>query len=114
MGVAAAGQVQVISSQLTLLETLVSPIREGVAELEAAFRAFLLESREFRLVPIDIGILEAAARIRAEAGLATPDAIHAATAFGLNADMLVTNDVSFLRFKGVPVSVLSQVLAAEP
>ncbi|MEE9295982.1 MAG: PIN domain-containing protein [Phycisphaerae bacterium] len=98
----------VISSELVLLETLVKPIREKKASLEAAFRAFLLESDEFRLVPIELGTIERAARLRAESGLKAPDAIHAATALEVDCALFLTNDPAFRRVDGLSVAVLGE------
>lgn len=105
---AAAGSLAVLSSELIVCEALVRPLRERKPLLEAAFRGFLINSREFRLAPIVLGTLERAARIRAETGLKTPDAIHAATALEADVAMFVTNDPVFRRVAGLPVTVLSE------
>lgn len=47
---ARAGHLQVVSSELTWLETLTAPLRDGNTTLEALFRAFLT-APEVRLVP---------------------------------------------------------------
>jgi predicted nucleic acid-binding protein len=111
---AATGQISVISSELSVLEALVKPLRDKNARLEAAFRAFLFDSVEFSLTPVEVRIIEHAARLRAETGLKTPDAIHAATALDAAAALFVTNDAAFRRVPGLPVAVLSEAINSSP
>src|SRR5687768_16532740 len=77
-GAAQADRLQIVTSELTWLETLVRPLREKNTTLEGLFRAFLT-AREVRLVPTNLTLWEYAARLRA-LGIKTPDALHAATA----------------------------------
>lgn len=77
-----AGRVQVITSDLTLLETLVLPFRKQDASLLAAYERLLLGSAP-GLVSLLLtrDILREAARLRAAIpGLRTPDGLHSATA----------------------------------
>lgn len=106
----ASHPISLIGSQIVLLEVLVKPVWENKPELQEKFRHFLLRSQEFSTIPIDLGILERAARIRADSGLRTPDAIHAATALEAGAALFVTNDPGFRRVTGMPVAVLSELL----
>ena len=107
---AQAGRLRIITSDLTWLETLTKPLREGNALLEALFRAFLT-AREVRLIPATLSLWEDAARLRA-LGLKTPDALHAATALAAGSALFVTNDSGFRRVPGLPVAVLSEVLTS--
>ena len=107
---AAAGRIRAVSSEVTLLETLVRPLKERNQRLEQFLLAFLLGSNEVRLVSVDAGILVRAARVRAETGLKTPDAIHAATALASECAMFLTNDKDFRRVNGLPVTVLSALV----
>lgn len=107
---AAAGQVRLVGSELLLLETLVKPLREQDATLERAFRHILTHS-DLELVPINRTILEQAAHLRATARIHTPDAIHAVTALGLDCTAFISNDKGFLRVEGLPVKLLSEVVA---
>ena len=106
---ATTGSVLLISSQIAVLEVLIKPIREKQAFLEDKFRQFLLHSEEFTTIPVSLSILERAARVRAETGMRTPDAIHAATALEGGPALSATNDRTFKRVAGLPVVVLSQV-----
>lgn len=51
------GQFQIVSSELTLLETLVKPFQKGDALLENIFRS-LFESHEVQLIPVTTAIWE--------------------------------------------------------
>lgn len=103
-------RLSLITSQLTLLEATIKPIRSTDARLEHLFREFLLASGGLSLASIDLAVLDRAARIRAATRLATPDAIHAATALGATVSAFLTNDPKFRRVMGLPVCVLSEYL----
>jgi len=102
----------VITSDLTLLEVLVGPLKKGDQELEADYHALLQHSQGVQLNPISHEVLEHAASLRATAGLKTPDAIHAATALIAHCGLFVTNDSAFKRVPGLPAAVLSEVIAS--
>ncbi|MBI3945646.1 MAG: PIN domain-containing protein [Armatimonadetes bacterium] len=106
------GTVQVVSSELILLETLVGPLRNGDAVL-AARREALWRRADTRLVPITRDVLREAARLRARhTALRTPDAFHAATALLSGCVLFVTNDPGFRRILGLPLAILDEVVAA--
>jgi predicted nucleic acid-binding protein len=106
------GVVEVETSELTLLEVLVKPLKDGNATLETLFRAVLLSTAGLNCLPISRQVIEQAARLRATHGLKTPDAIHAATAQIAGSALFVTNDAGFRRVSGLPVAVLSDVAAS--
>jgi predicted nucleic acid-binding protein len=108
---AAAGALTLVTSELSLLETLVGPLKAGDKTLEADYRRLLQHASDLRLAPISSAILERAAELRATTNLKTPDAIHAATAIEKTCSHLVTNDPAFRRVPGVNVVVLSDLLA---
>src|ERR1019366_3123835 len=74
-----AKTLEVITSELTLMETLVGPLKNGDLALELAYEQALLGT-EVHLLPITHSILRDAAQLRATTKLKTPDALHAATA----------------------------------
>lgn len=104
-----AGRVIVLSSELSLLETLVLPLRTRNDTLIQSFRNLLLNSRGVRLLPITRATLERAAQLRADTGLRTPDALHVASAAECNADTLVTNDANLARAAKGEVVLLSDL-----
>ena len=106
-----AGELEIISSELILMETLVLPLRNGDRFLVNAYEQLLL-SEAMQLIPISQSILRQAANIRATTSLKTPDAIHAATALSINCNQFITNDKGFRNIPGLPVVILSEVLAS--
>ena len=91
---AGSGRFALANSELVVLETLIKPLREGNARLEMLFRS-IFAAAEMNLIPATLAIWEDAARIRAQTGLATPDALHAATALQAECTLFVTNDTDF-------------------
>lgn len=114
-----AGEIDLFSSELILLEALVLPIRTANLALTNAYEQLLLASN-LRLLPINQPVLREAARLRATTNLKTPDAIHAATALSAlqneswrnRTTLFLTNDGQFRTVVGLPVVVLSEVLAS--
>ena len=109
---AQTGQFSIVSSDLVVLETLVKPLREGDTVVELLFRS-LFEASEVKLIPATRPLWEEAARLRAETGLKTPDALHAAAALHAGCTMFITNDDDFRRLKELPVVVLDDLLREE-
>ena len=106
---AEAGQFVVVCSELVIAETLVRPIREGYSDLVAAFLT-VFAAPEVNLIPTTRQLWEDTARLRAETGLKTPDALHAATALRAGCALFVTNDTDFRRIQGLPVVILNDSL----
>ena len=104
-------EIEIISSELILMEALVVPLRNANNSLIADYEQLLL-SEEMQLIPINQSVLRQAATLRATTNLKTPDAIHAATALSVNCTQFITNDKGFRNVSGLPVIVLSEVLAS--
>ncbi len=103
------GEATALSSELTLLETLVVPIRQNNEVLIESYGT-LLTKTEVILSPITAEILREAATLRAQLSLKTPDAIHAATAIALKCDYLITNDDGLRRLPNINLVVMSDLL----
>lgn len=102
-------EIQVITSELTLLETLVMPLRNRNTDLIDRYEGILLSS-EISLIPISQTILKQAASLRSTTNLKTPDAIHAATALNLNCTIFLTNDAGLRNIPALSVVVLKDIL----
>lgn len=107
---AQSGAFIILSSEITLLETLVKPLRERNSRLEQRYRRLLTATREVRLMPISRPVLEQAAQLRAALAIKTPDAIHAATALQENSALFVSNDANFRRAPGLTLAILDDYI----
>lgn len=105
------GEIELVTSELTLMETLILPLRNANNALVSDYEQILLSS-EIQLVSISRSVLKAAANLRATTNLKTPDAIHAATALDAGCTLFLTNDSGFRNVPSLPVVILSEVLAS--
>ncbi len=101
--------IEIVSSDLVLMETLVGPLKSGDTVLANDYEQ-LFQQPQVRLLPISQVILREAARLRASTNLKTPDAIHAATAQLAAVALFVTNDGGFRRVPGLPAVILDDLL----
>jgi predicted nucleic acid-binding protein len=85
-------KLHLVTSELTLNEVLVQPIRLGDDLLVDAYRKLLHQSELFDLRPITEDILIAAAYVRARRTMQLPDAIHAATAEAERCGLMLSFD----------------------
>lgn len=106
----ARGEKEGVSSYLTLLELLIMPLMKGREDLAAQYRHLLLKSAHMRLLPLEEGVAEEAARIRAGYRFRTPDAIQLASAKLAKADLFVTNDKRLRSFSEIHLLILSDHL----
>ena len=104
-----AREIEVVSSELILMETLVLPLKNADTFLLDAYEELLL-SGGMQLIPISQSILRQAANLRATSNLKTPDAIHAATALSVSCNQFITNDKGFRNVASLPIVILSEVL----
>ena len=86
------GLLQAATSTLTLLETLVQPVRTGNWRLADRYEEILTDSRGLELIKIDLELLRAAAHVRAATKVKTPDALQIASAQSAGCRTFVTND----------------------
>jgi predicted nucleic acid-binding protein len=101
--------IELVSSDLVLMEVLVGPLKSGDTALANAYEQ-LFQQAQTRLLPLTLPILRAAARLRATTKLKTPDALHAATAFDAGCVLFVTNDAGFKGVAGLPLTILDDLL----
>jgi predicted nucleic acid-binding protein len=104
-----AGQLQMITSELAVLECLVGPMKTTDAAREAEYE-FIFNAGEIQLLPITGQILRKAAHLRASFGMKTPDAIYAATAISAGCAALVGNDTRFRRLTAISVIILDDLI----
>ncbi len=92
-----------VTSAVTLLETLVGPLRHGDRRLADRYEAVLTNGRGMTLVPIDLKLLRAAAHLRAATGIKTPDALQLSAALRARCSAFVTNDRALPSLPGLDV-----------
>lgn len=100
---------RIVTSLVTLIEVLVHPLREGRPELAKEYRNILLQSSALTAIPLDEGIAEEAAALRARHNLRTPDSIQLATAIRSGASWFLTNDAALANLSEISVLVLKQL-----
>ena len=104
------GDARAVTSEITLAEVLVHPLRAGDAEREAAFSRSVRTRGGLVVAPVSRAVLVEAARLRATTRMKLPDAIHAATARLSGCTVLLTNDAGIAAVAGVEVVRLSEVV----
>lgn len=97
------GRLEAVTSGLTLLETLVVPLRAGNTVLAQAYERFLTWGLGLRLVPLDENLLRAAAHVRAVTRLKTPEALQIASALSAGCSAFLTNDRRIPSMRGLRV-----------
>lgn len=63
-----SGDIQVVTSELSLLETLVGPLKHGDSALADIYTE-MLTATEMRVLPITLDVLRDAARLRADTNI---------------------------------------------
>jgi predicted nucleic acid-binding protein len=103
------GEVNAVTSIVTLLEVLVHPFQHGDAALVQQYRDILLNAQGLTTILLSQDIAEEAARLRAAHNIRTPDAIQMATAIYVGASHFLTNDARLPSLPELKVLVLDQV-----
>lgn len=105
------GKPEVVTSGLTLLETLVAPYRAGNSRLAERYEALLTRSRGVRLVDLDRSLLRAAAQLRAASNVKTPDALQLAAAVTTGCTAYLTNDRALPPLPGLRILQLKNFVS---
>ena len=102
MKLLAHGELHAVTSEWTLAEVLIGPIREVDRAAQKAYRAQLQNNDRLVVHPVSREVLLEAARLTALHALTLPDAVHAATAKLSNCKYLVSGDEGFRGIAVVP------------
>jgi predicted nucleic acid-binding protein len=103
-------ELSVVTSELTILEMLVLPLRAHNNAIVQAYEEFIRQPG-FSTLPISHSVLRRGAQFRAATRrLRTPDAIHAATASLHECSMLITNDTGLRGVADIPTLILLDLL----
>ena len=102
-----SGQVQAVTSTITLVEVLVHPLRQGNTKVSQQYRTILTQAQGINMLAITPDIAETAARLRADFNLRTPDAIQVAAALKAGATTFITNDRGLVRLPDMRMVLLA-------
>ncbi|MDP2641275.1 MAG: PIN domain-containing protein [Candidatus Yanofskybacteria bacterium] len=103
-----AGRVEAVFSSIGLIEILTGPKRSGNFALARRYRELFAHFPNLSIWGMHERIVEIASGLRAQYGIATPDAIHIATAIDFGASRFITNDKGLRRVKEISVELLSK------
>lgn len=103
-----AGKIEIIASTLLLTEILIRPFAQNRPELVLDYKSII--SKNITLYPPSEEIAERAAYLRAIYHLATPDAIHLATAIEENTSAIIGNDAKWKKVKEIKTILLDEFL----
>ena len=98
----------ILTSELTLLEVLVGPLKKGNAAVALEYEKLMTQT-DIRLIPSSLDVYKQAAQLRASLGLKTADAIHAASALMTGCKAFITDDADFKLVPGLPLVMLSEL-----
>lgn len=104
-----ATQAEIITSVITLTETMMKPIQANDLPIIAAYRDLLTETDYVHLIALTSEFAEKAAHLRAKYNLRTPDALHVVTAIESGCDAFLTNDFGIKRVTELRVLVLDEL-----
>jgi predicted nucleic acid-binding protein len=100
------GALNFATSQLSILECRVKPIRERNEQLLKNYQIFF-SADDFMLIPMDLAIINDATSLRASYNLSTPDALQAATALSISEELLfITGDTAFKKVPNLQVVII--------
>ncbi len=102
-------QFTVVTSTITLVETLVHPIRNNHHEIARRYREILLNTSHLTTFDVSPDIAQKAAEIRANYQIRTPDAIQLAAALQGGATFFLTNDHGLKKFSEINVIVVDDL-----
>jgi len=72
-------------------------LQKGDAALEAGYRGLFIPSAHFEILPVDQGISDQAASLRALHAFKLPDAIHLATGMAAGCTHYLTGDAKWTK-----------------
>jgi predicted nucleic acid-binding protein len=104
------GDLEAMTSTITLLEVLVHPFRMNNTPLAEKYRVILLDSGHFTTFGIFHDISEKAARLRAQHAIKTPDALQIASALVHGAKKFVTNDADLKNITEIDILVIDDFI----
>jgi predicted nucleic acid-binding protein len=103
-----AGNIEALTSTITLLEVLVLPFRTKNESLAEKYRDILLHAEGLETYEIVHEVSELAAKLRVKYAILTPDAIQIAVGIIYGADAFLTNDSGLKKVDDIRVVILEE------
>jgi predicted nucleic acid-binding protein len=103
------GELDIITSTLTLAEVLTKPIQAKNTYLQREYRDLLLNTAHVTTIDLDAVIASQAAQVRAQYNLRMPDAIQVATGLHMSCDAFLTNDKGLKRVTQMAILLLDDI-----
>jgi predicted nucleic acid-binding protein len=104
-------KIQAVTSDLTLAEVLVKPLKDGNLTLIETYKKAIESGAGLSVAPVNRAVLIEAATLRSQTKLKLPDGIHVATALQTGCSIFLTNDER-ISIKGLEILVLGDLLKA--
>ena len=108
-GVLEKGEMEAITSPISITECLVRPYRRKDFALAAQYMVLFRNFPHLSIIPMTDDVAERAAFLRAHYNLKTPDAIQVATALISGCRAFLTNDETLASVEGIDILVLDQL-----
>jgi predicted nucleic acid-binding protein len=103
-------RIHAFTSELTLAEVLVGPLKVKNLELAKLYEELLNTQADLNVARVSRPILLKAAEMRAGLGLKTPDAIHVATAQLYHCEFLITADAKLKAPSSIKIVTLDELV----
>jgi predicted nucleic acid-binding protein len=104
------GEMNAVTSVITITECLVQPYRKKDFTLSAQYLFLFRNFPHLSIISLTDDIAERAAFLRAQYNLRTPDAVQLATALVSGCHAFLTNDDRFLVAEGIRILILDQFI----
>lgn len=104
------GQFTAVTATITIVETLVHPLRTNHPTLAQSYQQILLNAQHLTCYDLSPAIATKSAEIRAQYNFRTPDAIQLATAVAAGATFFLTNDRALQRFPLLQVVLVDNLI----
>lgn len=104
------GSILAFTSELSLTEILIKPIRDNLNQVIQAHKELLLDTELFTLISPNQDTFLVAAELGGKSSMRTPDAIHMACAIESKCKYFITNDKGIKSTGGVIVVQIMELV----
>ena len=102
----ASGKSEAVFSVIGMIELQTGPKKLGRPDLAVVYQELLTTFPHLEIIGLNEEIVDLTSDLRVKYGIATPDAIHLATAIQSGAKRFVTNDKRLQKVKEIKVTLL--------